>query len=1118
MNTQISAETFRRAQRYSGVYQQQGRMLRDADWNELVDVIKDRLTTALGDVVGSGLPEGAGVLSATGPQFGRAYVDGIEAELVADPSFEGGTPNPYANQADFPSPPALPASYVLYLDVWERVVSALEDADLLDVALHGADTCTRTQVLTQLKWCPLPSEGGTAACDDSAQNPRSGDAVLTAALRGGGSGPGPDPCDPCAEQIDVSAPVGNYLFRLEVHSVEGTPTNPTRVVLKWSSENGAEQHPVGSVPVDFAAPGYVFEQFDDTTERQLGVHLAGGFVPSRGILSSSLPTTGGGYVRRWDGAMAFVFTDGGITLDTGSDPAASDLGVSLTAAANLDGHGNVTGGTTSLGLALRSLSLTLGVSGSQFVAGDYWEVLVRERDTSVRVLSPTPRGVIHHYLTLGQVSGGAFTPVPHSTQRFAFPPLTDIQAGNVGYSNPGCANGLLSSATTVADALNAICNLNATEVSYSGGSCANPAVASAATVQAAIDALCGLNATEVPFTPGTCEVLTGAKTVADALELLCEHAVQGDDFCIALLRLFGRGVICGLIPSITVGAVIAGTGEVPITVNVTDGTVIDGRGCVVVMSNVAALQTNVQTYVPLGIDLPPLPVNQVVNAIQTGLKQKNLSGIVSSNQLQPLARLLTGKKFTTQQELTSAVAAATGITNQDVIGAIAGGLGTVGQAPTTRTVEVKQWLYLVSAPGQAPQLELTMTAPTGGLSLPADVVAGFDNPAGGPVITAGAGCSTAESEAWQLYTDVPCVKTNGDGAICLGTVGVFGQAGWTSPDDREQVFPTPAVTSARWRMQRQPTYNAIKQACIAGPVNVTDIRLGTSTGPSLKGQGLLAATTGRSAVIVLSDVVRGNAVTVSLSSQNVDLAVSAVTIQPGSQVSAPFQFNIHDLAGTASITATIASQQPYPASFTAVQIEGLAMTGGGTSVMLGDINTATVSLSSAASEAVVVNLAAQSGVVAPPSITIPSGQTTSASVNVEIHTNATPGPVNLTATAAGQTRTTTITGVGLSGLQTTDGRSLQNVIVNTAGVSAVVVLTAPAPKALTATIVTSAMVNGQPAAILLPTLSTVSIAQGQTKSTAFHLGSSVPAGEALVSGVQVDCGSLALSLNVEVVR
>ena len=105
-----------------------------------------------------------------------------------------------------------------------------------------------------------------------------------------------------------------------------------------------------------------------------------------------------------------------------------------------------------------------------------------------------------------------------------------------------------------------------------------------------------MTATEVSFSPGTYEVLQGSHTVADALDLLGEYATQGNDFCLALLRLFGRGVVCGVVPSITASAPARGSTDVPIEITVSDGTVVDGRGCVVTLSNLPALQTTVPGF------------------------------------------------------------------------------------------------------------------------------------------------------------------------------------------------------------------------------------------------------------------------------------------------------------------------------------------------------------------------------------------------------------------------------------------------------------------------------------------------------------------------------------------
>lgn len=56
MKTQISRDSHQSRKRYSGVYEQQGRMLTDADVNELMEIIKRRLDDVLVDVIGSGAP------------------------------------------------------------------------------------------------------------------------------------------------------------------------------------------------------------------------------------------------------------------------------------------------------------------------------------------------------------------------------------------------------------------------------------------------------------------------------------------------------------------------------------------------------------------------------------------------------------------------------------------------------------------------------------------------------------------------------------------------------------------------------------------------------------------------------------------------------------------------------------------------------------------------------------------------------------------------------------------------------------------------------------------------------------------------------------------------------
>ena len=124
------------------------------------------------------------------------------------------------------------------------------------------------------------------------------------------------------------------------------------------------------------------------------------------------------------------------------------------------------------------------------------------------------------------------------------------------------------------------------------------------------------------------------------------------------------------------------------------------------------------------------------------------------------------------------------------------------------------------------------------MTLPSDVSDAIRNPSAGPAIPTGADCATAATDAWAAYGDVPCVSTNGNTNVCLGTVGVFGQAGWVSPDNREQITP-PSVVAAWWRSQRRSTYSAQKAACIASSLTIASLNLGSASGPPLESQSLL---------------------------------------------------------------------------------------------------------------------------------------------------------------------------------------------------------------------------------------------------------------------------------------
>ena len=58
----------------------------------------------------------------------------------------------YLTQSDFAGAAPLAAgSYLVYLDVWERVITYVEDDAIREVALNGADTAARTKIVSQVK-------------------------------------------------------------------------------------------------------------------------------------------------------------------------------------------------------------------------------------------------------------------------------------------------------------------------------------------------------------------------------------------------------------------------------------------------------------------------------------------------------------------------------------------------------------------------------------------------------------------------------------------------------------------------------------------------------------------------------------------------------------------------------------------------------------------------------------------------------------------------------------------------------------------------------------------------------------------------------------------------------
>jgi len=244
---------------YSGVELQQGRVLLDADANELMAVVDRRLVALASDTLGratvSSTTPDAFKITAAGSALligkGRLYVDGLLAEnhgaassdsakrlfddLMAEPSFTD--PIPYDAQPYLPNPPALPTTgtHLVYLVAWKRQVTTLEQPDLIETAV-GVDTSSRLQTVWQVRVLADDAGAGTTCGSPDADVAGWSEIIApsTGVLSTGTFDVAPvdDPCE--------LPPTGGYrglenqLYRIEIHH----PGQPgAGATFKWSRDD-----------------------------------------------------------------------------------------------------------------------------------------------------------------------------------------------------------------------------------------------------------------------------------------------------------------------------------------------------------------------------------------------------------------------------------------------------------------------------------------------------------------------------------------------------------------------------------------------------------------------------------------------------------------------------------------------------------------------------------------------------------------------------------------------------------------------------------------------------------------------------------------------------------------
>ena len=176
MKGDFARVSFDPSRHYSQVFQQQGRVLLEADWNEQAHIQLYLLRTLVRDLVGPCWAAGSGFaitgsttnadgsskpLPLTDWQLapGHFYVDGILCvnEIACTLAQQPNAPTPDYGVTDgksgFENPPQ---GFALWLDVWERHLCAVEAPRIADVALDGVDTASRAQVVWQLRMLDQP--------------------------------------------------------------------------------------------------------------------------------------------------------------------------------------------------------------------------------------------------------------------------------------------------------------------------------------------------------------------------------------------------------------------------------------------------------------------------------------------------------------------------------------------------------------------------------------------------------------------------------------------------------------------------------------------------------------------------------------------------------------------------------------------------------------------------------------------------------------------------------------------------------------------------------------------------------------------------------------------------
>lgn len=447
MKGDFSRDTFNLKKNFRRVLMQQGRVQLDADWNEQSAILLHYIQTLAADLIGPHAGPGDGftlalVQNSNGIPTdlsiapGRYYVDGILCEN--DAKFNGSDVSffnqPYRNFTDEEKRFPENTTFFVYLDVWERHVTSLEDESLAEVALGGIDTTSRSQVVWQVKMREASED--VRNCEDLEPLVPSNALLIADVPSNDDSG---DPCNIAPDSRYRGAE--NQLYRVEIHTGNtddfGNVDNEKRITptFKWSRENGSVVFPIISIAVSGSdenattevrldhlgrddkfglREGDWVEIVDDAyTLENRPAKLLKVAVIDRDEMSVTLKgatkiraeadSKNHALLRRWDQKPG---NSDDRDLKLGDDNAAEIV----------EGRGDDNWLTLEDGIQIQFVKPSINGSDevSAYRSGDYWLIpartatgdIVWSQDANGKPQAQSPNGVEHHYAPLGILIGG----------------------------------------------------------------------------------------------------------------------------------------------------------------------------------------------------------------------------------------------------------------------------------------------------------------------------------------------------------------------------------------------------------------------------------------------------------------------------------------------------------------------------------------------------------------------------------------------------------------------------------------------------------------------------------------------------------------------------------------